>query len=360
VPFRGVSTYASMHARVRIMYSLLLTPHVLANLREAPDLNAFLELLKDTAYGPYLQKYESKDLGPRKAVYQIKNKISAAYRAVIRMAPSHIRPLLDQLYRHFELDNLKAILRGIVTGSSWEKVSLVLFPMDSTTVLPAQAMVESGSVEEAIELLIHTPYYDTLSHAMSRYSKEQTLFPLEVAMDISYWRKLWEFATRITRQERVYSLRMIGSLMDMNNLMWAIRYRVYHHLSEEEIINYTLPFGYHLRDEDIREIAAGADLARVLGRIHPSLRQNENLLQQPEDRLPELEITLQRLIKEQCETVFWGYPFHIGLPLAYLILSEQEVHDLTVLIEAKSSKMPFERFAPSLISTPAQEGQSHP
>jgi hypothetical protein len=38
-------------------------------------------------------------------------------------------------------------------------------------------------------------------------------------------------------------MKIIGSLLDMNNLMWAIRYKVYHKLSEEELINYTLPFG---------------------------------------------------------------------------------------------------------------------
>jgi hypothetical protein len=43
--------------------------------------------------------------------------------------------------------------------------------------------------------------------------------------------------------------------MDMNNLMWVIRY-VYYQLSEEELINYTLPFGFHVRDEDVRAITA--------------------------------------------------------------------------------------------------------
>jgi len=46
----------------------------------------------------------------------------------------------------------------------------------------------------------------------------------------------------------------------VNNLMWVIRYKIYHQLSEEEVINYTLPFGYRVRDEDVRAIAAGADL----------------------------------------------------------------------------------------------------
>lgn len=51
----------------------------------------------------------------------------------------------------------------------------------------------------------------------------------------------------------------------------------------------------------------------------------------------------------QCLAVFTGNPFHIGLPLAFLVLSDLEIQDLTVLIEAKSTKMPEEEFRPFLL-----------
>jgi vacuolar-type H+-ATPase subunit C/Vma6 len=52
-------------------------------------------------------------------------------------------------------------------------------------------MVESGSVGTAIDLLQGSPYEEALSFAMKRYSAEQNLFPLEVALDLNYWRRLW-------------------------------------------------------------------------------------------------------------------------------------------------------------------------
>ena len=39
----GVSEYAAIHARVRAMYSSLLTPQTLARLCETTDLNALIE-----------------------------------------------------------------------------------------------------------------------------------------------------------------------------------------------------------------------------------------------------------------------------------------------------------------------------
>jgi vacuolar-type H+-ATPase subunit C/Vma6 len=221
--------------------------------------------------------------------------------------------------------------------------------MGSLSILPAQQMLETGNVEAAIAQLSSTPYYDTLNHALKRYSEEQSLFPLEVALDLSYWNKLWAKVNQLPGRDRAEAMRVIGPLVDMTNLMWAIRYRVYYHLSEEEIINYTLSFGHRVRDEDIRAVAVGGDLVRALDRLYPGLTDTEALLLDPERGLPKLELQIQRRLRRQFTEIFTSYPFQIGLPLAFAILIELEVQDLTVLIEAKAAQMPVERFTPYLL-----------
>ena len=340
----GASEYAALNARVRAMYSTLISEPELARLFEVPDFNSLLESLKRTSYGPYLEKAKDKSLTPRRAAFQIRGYLADAYASITSMAPKEVRTLLGQRFRHFEVDNLKAILRGIVAGASWDRVRFVLFPLGNSSVLPAQEMMETGNVGAAVELLQGTPYYSTLSFAMKRYNAEQNLFPLEVALDLNYWRGIWKDINQLTSEDRNHALRIVGTLVDVNNLMWAIRYRVYHHLSEEELINYTLPFGYHVQDRDIRAIAAGSDIAQIVKRIYPDLANVDVLLQDPHKGLPELESQLKRQVKQQCEAAFVGNPFHVGIPLAYLTLSEFEIQDLVVLMEAKSAQMPYEAF----------------
>jgi vacuolar-type H+-ATPase subunit C/Vma6 len=50
----------------------------------------------------------------------------------------------------------------------------------------------------------------------------------------------------------------------------------------------------------------------------------------------------QRQVAGQCRVAFLGNPFQIGVPLAFLLLFEMEVQDLTVLLEAKSARAPVE------------------
>jgi len=352
----GVPGYAAINARVRVMFSTLQTPQDVAGLVEAADFGVLVTQLKHTAYGPYLDKVAETELTPRQSVFQVKGRLSDSYGTIIRNVPKHARALLLQMFRYFELDNLKAVLRGIVTGASWERVRFVLYPEDSISSIPAQEMVESGNVATAVELLHGTPYYETLAHAMKRYSAEQSLFPLEVALDLDYGRELWKLVNELPGDDRTQALKIVGGLVDMNNLMWAIRYRVYHHLSEEEIINYTLPFGYRVRDADIRSIAAGVDIAQVVKRVYPDLGNVDELLQEPWARLTELEIRLKRHVMHQCMAAFVGNPFHVGLPLAYLVLSDFEIQDLTVLLEAKASQLPLEAYRPYLVREPAYRG----
>ena len=355
----GVTGYAAISARVRAMYADLLTPQDWARLSDSPDFPTLFSALKTTAYGPYLEGLKDKEISPRQAINQVKRKLAAAYYSVTQMAPQNARPLLRQMYRYYELGNLKAVLRTLVTVPTWktddtalwDRVRDVLFPLGEASVLPAQAMVESGSVAAAVDLLRGTPYEESLSFAMRRYSAEQNLFPLEVALDLAYWRRLWAEAKKLTGQDREQATKIIGSLLDMNNLMWAIRYKVYHGLSEEEIINYTLPFGYRVQDSDIRAVAAGADIAAVINRVFPGIPDVNALLENPQTGLPKLEVLLKRQLIKQCLAAFVGNPFHIGIPLAFLVLSDIEVQDLIVLIEAKSSNMPEEEYRPFLLKT---------
>jgi len=218
----GVTEYAAVNSRVRAMYSGLLSSQEWVRLCEAPDLAGLMAVLKDTVYGPYLGDLEDRTLTPKRAVYEIKRHLADVYVTIIRSPPVRMRNVLTQLYRHFEVGNLKAVLRGIVVGASWDEVRYVLFPFGPITVIPAQAMCEAESVGSAIELLRGTPYYDTLAHALSRYTTEQSLFPLEVALDLYFWRALWNEVAQLKGEDRTQALRIVGSLLDMTNLMWSI------------------------------------------------------------------------------------------------------------------------------------------
>ncbi len=361
---RGLTAYSRVHATVRALYSMLLSLDNWKTLLQAQDFDSVLRTLSKTVYEPYLQ-IDRAALTPRRTIYQITRHLAEVYEKIINLTPEPGCRLLTQLWHLYEVDNVKAALRGVETGASWNQVRYVLHPISTKhatlTEEDMENILNSKDMKAAIEQMQHTPYYDTLIHALERYEAEQNLFPLEVALDLDYRRRLWQTIQHLKGLDHEQALHTVGTMLDVDNLLWAMRYRIYHHLSVEEIINYTLPFGYQVNDSHIRAIASGTDITKVVKRIYPDLNlrgfekstpaweeDNDNSSQDQSQGLPKLELALQRHLIKLFRKTFLGYPFHIGIPVAYLQLNEHEITDLTVVIEAKASHLPLKTFTPML------------
>jgi V/A-type H+-transporting ATPase subunit C len=353
----SVMTYSRAHATVRALYSTMLTPETWSALLAAEDFDAVLNTLSKTVYEPYLS-IKRELLTPRRAVYQIRRHLADIFEKITQLLSEEGRQLLLWLWRLYEVDDIKAVLRGIESHADWQQVLMLLYPKPQHATLSLedmQRMVTGGDIARAVEITRDTPYYSALEHALERYKAEGSLFPLEVALDLEHHRQLWQSIEQLSGLDHEKAMSIVGSMIDMDNLLWAIRYRVYHHLSEQEIINYTLPFGYKVRDADIRAVADGAEIAPLVKRIYPELGGLDVLERIEEEAGPALqmlEVTLQQRIVEVCRKVFIGNPFHIGIPIAYVVLNEYEIRDLTVLIEAKASRLPTEAFDSLLVFRP--------
>ncbi|MGC9520345.1 MAG: V0D/AC39 family V-type ATPase subunit [Anaerolineae bacterium] len=348
----AVSKYALVQAKVRALYADLLSHEIWESLIHAADLDAVLALLSDTIYGPYLEIDRSL-LTPRRSVYQVRWHLADVYEGLIQVLRGAGRELLRQLWHHYEVDNVKAALRGVETAASWDYVLHLLYPMErfiSVGTDRLERVVGADTVPEAVEILEGTPYYELLRHAVTRYEEEQSLFPLEMALDLGYRRELWACIEGLHQPDREMAMKTVGTALDTDNLLWAIRYRIYHHLSEEEIINYTLPLGYEVEDADIRAIARGDAIREVVVRVYPEL---DEVLPADEivsgKELEKLEEAFLKILVTRCRHMFRGSPFHIGLPLAYVWLNEYEIRDLTVVVEAKASGVPAQVFTSRLL-----------
>ncbi len=345
----SVSAYANVYTRIRGMIGNLLSEEMIARLSASPDLSTLITKLGESSYGHFLTDSQEVIKSSRRAAYEIRKKLTQDYSIIIKHGPSSARPLLIQLFKLYEVDNLKAVLRGIEIGESWEKIRYTLFPIENYPTLPFQQMVQQGSVESAITLLHNTEYEADLKLSLTRYHEEKSLFPVEVAIDLNYWHTLWDQIDSLPREDEKIARKLIGMMVDKNNLTWAARYRVFHRFSESEIINYTLPFGYKVNDSVIRAIAADRDPYQLLTEIYPAITKEGTLDSKSTSKWQLNETIFTRMIYSTCRKAFSDGSFSIGLPLAYLLVLEIEIQDLTLLFEAKSLEMPVDQYAPYLI-----------
>jgi vacuolar-type H+-ATPase subunit C/Vma6 len=173
--------------------------------------------------------------------------------------------------------------------------------------------------------------------------------------------------TRLRGADQDWARRLVGNRLDTLNITWAFRYRIYYHLSEEEIINYTLPYGYRSDDMVLRAIASGAGIRDVIamvwgegvaefagltagGSAQEGTSAGESSEASSRDNLRAFEVALARLECRLARSPFRGHPFHVGLLLGYLLLKECEAHDLITLAESKAEELPAREIEPHLVS----------
>jgi len=334
----GIFRYANLNARVRALASSLISEEGWRALLAAEDLQSLVESLREMSYGEPLPFPEEAPLPSLELFFE--QTLVREYEKFIALTDGAVQRLLKALWRRFELDNLKTLLRRLA-GSRAAWAEGLLIPLRSS-VLPISQLREAGDIQTAVDLLSDTIYGPPLASALERYEREGTLFPVEMALDIDYWRRAWEAVEGLRGGDRDWAKRLVGSRLDMVNITWAFRYRVYYHLSEEEIINYTLPYGYRSDDKVLRAIARGASVQEIISMVWgedvPEFRGF--ITEGGREPLQALEVALARLLCRLAREAFIGYPFHLGVLLGYLTLKEWEAHDLMVLAEAKAAGSP--------------------
>ena len=346
----GVQAYALINARVRGMSSKLLDFNDWNRLDACNNLESLIGILRTTEYGTFLTSLKEGTLTTRRTAFEIRKRLTNASNTIINKAPEFAQPMLNQFFQINEVDNLKATLRGIQLGANWETIRYMLFPLEEYATLPYQKMVETGNITDALGLLSGTRYRRVLAPANERYKQENSLFPIEVALDLDYWQETWNQVNALPQPDREIARGLVGLIIDKDNLTWAARYRTYHHLSESEIINYTLPFGNRVNDKVIHAVASGSDLVPILNKVFPELADTIEMSTLGSFDLALIETLIQRLILSKCSLAYTGVPFNIGVLLAFIIQLEYEVHDLTLLIEAKSMNIKPTVYQPYMIN----------
>lgn len=350
-----VSEYGLVNVHIRTGIGNLLTPEAWAKINSSYGFQNYLQILSETAYAPIINAIAPENQTARYFSFAIRKRIPESFAFVEKNAPKNVQPLIRKIFQYYDVENLKVILRGIHLGDTWNKLKYLLFPTGNLPSLPYQAMVSQGSVEGAFALTRGSDFYQSLLYAQTRFSKEESLFPVEVLLDLDYWKAVWTVVQNLKGEDKTDASLLIGQILDKFNLIWAGRYQLFHQLQEAEIINYTMDFAPTVGDREIRLIANGTPVSEILEKLYPQLKGKVDPNLSESVSLSRWEVELDRNFARTCRRTFLGNPFHLAPVLAYLYLLEFEIRDLTLLAEAKTLNVPKERYMRYLINNNTPE-----
>jgi V/A-type H+-transporting ATPase subunit C len=352
-----VHKYAFINAKLRARISKILPGELSAEMARAKSLTEAVQLLRATDFAAVEGVY-GRTGDVKMAEMELARKEVRLYLELEELTRDEVRAIVFALAERFEIENLKHALRlwfdSRVRGRRIDSAVGYLMRDRVHRDLPLDRVVNAGSLEEAAEALRGTPYGALVAEHRAEVSQFQSLFPLEIALDHHFYRQLLAAVGGLKPRDRDIARRMIGAEIDLANINWLIRFKSFHKLAPERALASAIPEGIYLNPQAVAEAYIAdnpsAVLAELVRRRYPGL---SGLLAPREEaesytRLVMIERILAEILLLEVRHLLAGYPFTIGILLAYFVLKSAEIRRIMTILNAKFYDWPEERIMAAL------------
>jgi len=343
--------YAYGGAKVMALKSLLLTSEDYYFLLRSPDPDDFLRYLTTTAYGESLSGWDWHTVEAESEFNQhLYSELARNFQKVGRGLKKREGLFIRSLAQRLVGENLKVVLRSIHRGLPPDRALNLLLPVEKLSSLNFRELLNIGSIRALADYLARTPWGPPLARALPRYLREHSLFPLEMSIDLWVFDCILQGRHSLSRRDRRLTGQLLGIMADINNIIWAARFKEIYGFPGEEIYQYLLGAGSLGEPRRRHDLAFAPNLAVMIDRL--PRRPYGEVLKGAMD-LAAVEEGLTHYWVKTLEKVLILPPFQIGLPITFLLLKELEIHNLITLFTGLILKIPSDRLSQLILGKAA-------
>ncbi len=342
------SNYEYVTARVRSRLGGLFDEDDYRDLTRmgAGEIARFME---ETEYGEEMNALGSRYSGVELIEYALNRNLAENFEDVLQWSQGRLYIYVARYLRKFDAWNVKTVLRGIYSGADSETVEADLIPAGEFDREFLTQLIETGSVEQVVELLDGTIFGPGLAEAFEDYERTGLLVPLENATDRAFYETLLD---RIPgEQEHATQLYhdFLEAEVDFRNLRNALRLA----RSEADIdpAEYYIEGGRLFSESELSQIAGNRD--EIVARIRES-RYAEDLDEaldalEGSDSLIRFEHALDAALLEYSEHLSYAYPLSVCPVLAYILEKERERENIRAIARGREAGLSEEEIEDELV-----------
>ena len=239
--------YSAIAAKLKAMYSKFLTRDDYEQLLERKSVNDICSYLKSTpGYGEVLEQVNERDIHRGQMEILLEQEMVDEYVRLYNFMDNSKRTVMEFWFMRREITFLKREIRYIYTHEerSNDEVNQSKFDafFETHTKINREIMHNAKSLSDCIEACKNTPYSEPLQRAENIGADS---FSMGMVLDTYYYKSIWHTASVALdkTQENLFK-RLIGTKIDMLNLMWIYRGKKYFEFTNEIIFTYLLPVRY--------------------------------------------------------------------------------------------------------------------
>lgn len=322
--------FAYINARVKMMKARLLPPQRLEELLQAPDLQAVIQALAETPYNVHLQEALTRFAGVRAVDEALAQNFYQTARRILSFADGSPRRQIEVILLRYDLQNIRAIVRGRHTGRSDEEILGTLYPGGMLSEARLRELLQQTDLRAMADTLVTWmhPLGRALREGIGAAQRSGSLIDVEIALDRAYAQYGLRAAGGEADGETTFR-RFLSAAITGTNVKTALKLRGMRELPREERQRFFIEGGalslerfLALADpqSSIAEVAA----LRVLG---VELTGAESPL--------EMERAIDRAFQRKAAQLYLGDPLGLDVVIGYLTRKAAEVSNLRVIAHAK-------------------------
>jgi V/A-type H+-transporting ATPase subunit C len=364
----ALARYAFLSAKLKARLSKELPPGLINRLISSRSLPEAIMLLRDTPYAPIERMYaDTGDLRAGEALIQARE--LELYTELFRYLKDPELSFVRALSLRFELEKVKHALRlwfdAAVRKRNIDGKSGYIYRPTIVHYFDVDEVIRAPDIESVVKAFGRSPYAELARRELPAAVSGRSLFAFELCLDRYYYDEAFAAAARLDGRDRGIAERALGVDVDMRNLSWLMRFKAGPEAAQGFILSAILPRG---RAIDSRSLAAAAEvrqgsaefgsagassaaataaldlLAKYYGRFASLLGRGGD----PAARLSLMEGALRQIALAEADRSLAGFPFSIGVVLAYFTKRREELRSVMTILYAKNYSLPEERIRSAL------------
>lgn len=239
------------------------------------------------------------------------------------------RKYLQLYFMNYETRFLKQLFRELTNNrqiTSDFKALKIYY--DNFSSINFDKVINSNSIDELIENLKNTKYYDVLNKISAIESP--TLFDYEICLDIYKYTVFWKKKDKyLSGTDLKVTTAAYGYNIDLLNIQWIYRCHEYYHMTASQIYSLIIPFSYHFKFPQLKAMVEAENTNDFLDALSKTYYEDFT----NEIDSSSIEKYLDKMISKQYDKVFRNNPYSLACVNAYLHKREVEIKKIITITE---------------------------
>lgn len=332
----SIARYAAVNTKVKSLEGKLMSEEEFVKFLDTKNYeDAFKFLKEETHYKEVLKEYSAEDVHRGQLEIILKKHYISIFRKLNHYFSSDYKKLFKILYKKYEIEDLKVILRGKYVNKEKEYLRSIICYESGLSSIDYNELINAKTIEECVDKLKGTDYFDAINNLLPLIEKEG-LFRVEMELDFVYFSALRKFIKKLDKDDREVIEKLDGVNSDLLNIQWILRGKKFYNLSPEELLNYTIYDKDKLKRDKLKALCYSKDLDEFYemletlpyGKVFSENKNSDYLVER--DILSYLRNAYKKQEKKN--------PISIATVIFYLEVYLLEVRDVITTIENKRYK----------------------